>query len=85
MTLSSLTAELCLTREARAKTAQKKTINLLHKKYRDRLTDIDFVEAVTLLESESKTRVFIALKDDDIRDRWLEKNISAELLSEISD
>jgi hypothetical protein len=81
--ISNMTTELRLTRESKEepmKTPQEKAIELLYKEYQDRLTDIDFVEAITLLESESKARIFVALRGGDIRDKWLEKNTSTELL-----
>jgi hypothetical protein len=81
--ISNMATELRLTRELKQepiKTLQEKAIELLYKEYQDRLTDIDFVEAITLLESESKARIFVALRGGDIRDKWLEKNTLIELL-----
>lgn len=88
-----MTTELRLAREARearqlrqeqTMTTQEKAIDILYRDYKDRLTDADFLDAVVLVETENKARVFIALREGD-RDRWLQKNISAELYPYISD
>ena len=53
-----MTTELRLARESRqepTKTAQEKAIELLYNQYQDRLTDINFIKAITLLESKNKT------------------------------
>ncbi|KAJ8103700.1 hypothetical protein POJ06DRAFT_272386 [Lipomyces tetrasporus] len=39
-----------------------------------------FVDAINVLESESKARIFTRLKSDEKRDRWLEVAIGTELL-----
>jgi hypothetical protein len=55
--ISNMTTELRLARGLReelTKTLQEKTIKLLYKEYQNRLTDIDFVKAITFPEPESK-------------------------------
>ena len=51
-------------------------IHLLEEQYQQRLSATDFIEAVEVLENNSKASVFITLKSSELRDRWLEKNAS---------
>jgi hypothetical protein len=77
-----MATEIRLSRESKEaeKTPQEKAIELLYKEYESRLSEDSFVEVVTFFESESKARIFIALKEGNIRDSWLEKNTSIRLI-----
>jgi len=55
-------------------------IQLLEDKYQERLSTSDFINAVDILENNSKASVFITLKSSVIRDCWLCKNTGIELI-----
>jgi hypothetical protein len=56
-----------------------KAIRLLELEYRDRLTLDEFDDAIEVLENKFKASAFVSLRDITIRDRWLRKNVGAEL------
>jgi hypothetical protein len=83
--ITNMADELRRSREAKQefrdqKIVQEKAIDILYKDYENRLDNDAFVEAINVLESESKARIFTRLKADEKRDRWLEVAISTELL-----
>ncbi|KAK9372061.1 uncharacterized protein V1513DRAFT_475143 [Lipomyces chichibuensis] len=79
--VSSAVEELCRFREAKQfqKTVQETAIDILYRDYETRLDTNAFVEAINVLESESKARIFTGLKADAKRDRWLEVAICTEI------
>lgn len=44
-------------------------IQLLEEKYQQRISAADFIDAIGILESNSKASVFITLKSSELRDR----------------
>jgi hypothetical protein len=62
------------------KTIQAQAVDIMYRDYEDRLDDEAFVQAIRVLESESKLRIFTSLRAGTKRDRWLEVEISTELL-----
>ncbi|KAK9334838.1 hypothetical protein V1521DRAFT_441688 [Lipomyces starkeyi] len=76
--------ELRRSREAKQyqKTVQETAVDILYRDYETRLDTGAFVEAVNVLESESKARIFTRLKADEKRDRWLEVAIGTEIFSQ---
>ncbi|KAK9351154.1 hypothetical protein V1505DRAFT_356395 [Lipomyces doorenjongii] len=73
--------ELRRSREAKQyqKTVQETAIDILYRDYETRLDTDAFVEAINVLESESKARIFTRLKADEKRDRWFEVAIGTEV------
>ncbi|KAK9365300.1 hypothetical protein V1509DRAFT_676245 [Lipomyces kononenkoae] len=85
--VASKVDELRRSREAKQdkKTVQETAIDLLYRDYETRLDTDAFVDAINVLESESKARIFTRLKADEKRDRWLEVAIGTELLPQHQD
>ncbi|KAK9326632.1 hypothetical protein V1520DRAFT_123351, partial [Lipomyces starkeyi] len=82
--VTSMVEELRRSREAKQyqKTVQETAVDILYRDYETRLDTGAFVEAVNVLESESKARIFTRLKADEKRDRWLEVAIGTEIFSQ---
>lgn len=66
--------------QARRRNKVELAIQLLETNYQERLSTSHFIDAVSILETESKASVFITLKSSVIRDYWLCKNADVELL-----
>ncbi|MCJ1465730.1 hypothetical protein MMC07_004349 [Pseudocyphellaria aurata] len=60
-------------------TKQEMAIALLYSDYETRLGTEGFVEAINLIENESKAMIFTSLRAGDKRDRWLERQIGTEI------
>ena len=59
-------------------------IQLLENEYQERLSTTDFIDALEVLENNSKAFVFITLKSSLIRDNWLCKNAGVQILNKAS-
>jgi len=62
------------------KSNQEKAVQLLESEYGDRLDTIVFIKGCTFFEDEHKARSFLAISNIERQDRWLEVNLSTELL-----
>ncbi|KAK9373140.1 uncharacterized protein V1513DRAFT_465931 [Lipomyces chichibuensis] len=80
--VASMVDELRRSREAKQDktTIQETAIDVLYRDYEAGLGIDAFVDAINVLESESKARIFTRLNADEKRDRWLEVAIGTELL-----
>lgn len=81
--IALMTEELSKRRKTRPdqlqSTKQEMAIALLYSDYETRLGTDAFVEAINLIENESKAMIFTSLRAGDKRDRWLERQIGTEL------
>jgi Myb/SANT-like DNA-binding protein len=80
--LSGLSEELGKARRAKElyQTTQQKAIKLLEQEYKKRLNMLAFIQACEFLGEDKHATTFITLLDHTIRDRWLEIQLTVELL-----
>jgi hypothetical protein len=81
-TLSRLSEELGRARRAKElyQTTQQKAIKLLEQEYNKRLNILAFIQACEFLGEDKHATTFITLSDHTVRDRWLEIQLTVELL-----
>jgi Myb/SANT-like DNA-binding domain len=80
--LSELSKELGRARKAKElyQTTQQKAIILLEQEYKERLDMLAFIQACEFLGEDKHATTFITLLDHTVRDRWLEIQLTVELL-----
>jgi hypothetical protein len=80
--LAGLSEEMARGRKAKEAylTTQQKAIKLLEQAYKERLDMLTFVQACTFFKDDGNAATFITLSDLVVRDRWLELQLSTELL-----
>jgi hypothetical protein len=80
--LSRLSEELGRARRAKElyQTTQQKAIKLLEQEYKKRLNILAFIQAYEFLGEDKHATTFITLSDHAVRDRWLEIQLTVELL-----
>jgi hypothetical protein len=71
--------------QARRRNNIELAIQLLENEYQERLSTTDFINALEVLENNSKASIFITLKSSLIRDHWLYKNIGVQIPNEVND
>ena len=62
-----------------SRSKQEMAVALLYSDYEARLDIDSFVEAINLIENESKATIFTSMRPGDKRDRWLELQIGTVL------
>ncbi|KAK9366090.1 hypothetical protein V1509DRAFT_569516, partial [Lipomyces kononenkoae] len=82
--VTTIVEELRRSRTAKQnqRTVQETAVDILYRDYESRLDTGAFVEAVNVLESESKARIFTRLRADEKRDWWLEVAIGTDIFSQ---
>jgi hypothetical protein len=80
--LSELSKELGRAWKAKElyQTTQQKAITLLEQEYKERLDMLAFIQACEFLGEDKHATTFTTLLDHTVRDKWLEIQLTVELL-----